>query len=109
MSQVYCRNCFGLASDLEPCPTCGEPDPSGCNSEIWGSIFVGALVATAVTGLYAWLLSSVWERLSKKFSNLPSDHLLADSQWEIAVVVGGAVFFFSWVVATRYFWPRHHR
>jgi hypothetical protein len=66
---------------------------------VYGRLFAGALVAAAVTGLYAWAMSRVWGRWERKFSELPDDHALRDAAAEMAFALGVGVFLLSWAIA----------
>jgi hypothetical protein len=68
-----------------------------------GSVVYGGLVAVAVTGLYAWIMHSEWERWERKIGSLPADHLLADAPWECAVGIGVLILLFTWFVAGYFF------
>jgi hypothetical protein len=83
----------------EFCPRCGAADPGGFKMAQMGSLLYGGLIAAAVTGLYAWIIHSDWERWERKLSSLPADHALADAPWETAVAIGVAIFLFTWVFA----------
>jgi hypothetical protein len=64
-----------------------------------GSLLYGGLIAAAVTGLYAWVMHSDWERWERKIRGLPADHALADAPWETAVWISVAILLFTWVSA----------
>jgi hypothetical protein len=96
---IRCRNCnrpvpFAAAY----CPQCGEADPSGRKAALVGSLIYGLVIAGILTCLYGLALSSGWERLQEKFSNLPPEHLLFDSLRECAVGSGIGLFLFLWVM-----------
>jgi len=84
---------------VEFCPKCGAADPGGYKMAQVGSLVYGGLIAAAVTGLYAWIMSSDWERWERKIRGLPADHALADAPWETAVGIGFVVFVFTWVAS----------
>lgn len=106
MPMVYCRRCYGLASDGERCPRCGSPDPSGSGTRMWGRLILGMLLAVAVTYSYFAILDTKWEKWERKFDRLPTDHLLYRSADEVANVIGLLVFLISWIVWVLVLRPR---
>ena len=95
---ALCRRCRSpIALAVEFCPRCGASDPGGFKMAQVGSLVYGGLIAAAVTGLYAWIMYSDWERWERKIRGLPADHPLADAPWETAVGIGVLILFFTWV------------
>jgi hypothetical protein len=95
-----CRRCRApVALAAEFCPRCGAADPCGFKMAQVGSLIYGGLIAAAVTGLYAWVMHSDWERWDRKIRSLPADHVLADAPWETAAGIGVAILLFTWVSA----------
>jgi hypothetical protein len=96
---THCRKCRrSVAFTSEFCPKCGTADPAGLRAALVGSLIVGMLAASAVTGIYAWIVAWDWDRWERKFGTLRPDHPLADAPWETAVGLGIVVFLFTWVV-----------
>jgi uncharacterized membrane protein (DUF485 family) len=96
---IFCPKCSAPVSDTAPvCPVCRTRDPGRRRATAFGLILLSALAAAAVTGLYAWLLSGVWDRWEAKFDRLPEGHPLYESASEAAFGLGVAVFLVSWLL-----------
>src|SRR5438552_1769850 len=96
---VSCRKCGRpVAFTADYCPKCGTPDPSGRRSATVGAVVFGALFAGILTGLYAWFLSTEWERWEAKCAGMPLHHPMRDAPAESAIAIGIALFLLAWVV-----------
>ena len=99
-SGSQCRRCRApIALAAEFCPRCGASDPAGFKMAQVGSLIYGGLIAAAVTGLYAWIMSSEWERWESKIRNLPDHHPLANAAWESAIAIGAVILLTTWIAA----------
>ena len=100
MATVYCPRCSApAASAAARCPVCGAADPGRWRAAVVGSLLVATIVAAAVVGLFAFVLSHFWERWEAKFAALPDDHALHGCAWDVAFVAGVGLFGVTWVVA----------
>jgi hypothetical protein len=66
---------------------------------VLGSLLVATVLAAGVTGLFAFVLSRVWERWEAKFEALPADHFLRGCAWDVAFVAGVVLFGVTWLIA----------
>jgi hypothetical protein len=102
MSLVYCRRCGAPVVAGKPvCPVCRTRDPTGQRAAVVGVLIIATLTAAAITGGYAFAISHewVWERWQRRFDALPDDHALRGHAWDVAFVLGVAVFVVAWVLA----------
>jgi hypothetical protein len=59
---------------------------------VYMPLLPGLLIASAVTAVFAWVLSQLCEKWERKFAGLRADHPLRDAAEETAMALGGAVF-----------------
>ena len=96
---VYCRNCYGLvAAGADYCPSCGIVIP-GQRPKVYTALFAGLIAASVVTGVWAWLVSQLWDKWVKRFERLPEDHPLFQSETLTAWGIGAGLFLATWVFA----------
>src|SRR5581483_3235145 len=96
---VACRRCRRpVAFTADFCPKCGTHDPSGRRAALVGAVVYGAFFAGLLTGVYAWLLSTEWERWEEKCAGVSPSHPLYNAPWEAAIGFGVALFLLAWVV-----------
>jgi hypothetical protein len=71
-------------------------------------MIVATMIASAITSGYAIGVSHdwVWERWQRRFDLLPDGHALRGHSWDVAFVLGVAVFVVAWVLGVAGLYPR---